>query len=402
VKRILYEVPRWDAFMHRLARGLDPAHDGDEPRRKFEDELFERLYDGEMQPLAEGERDTRLAPWATKVHEACQQLPAFERLAAECRGDADAAGAAVEKLIEELKDLAADSVASAVRSGVRAAAAAASTAVDELREAIAGLEHVSPGTAPLGRRLRDDARLRRIAVLAGRFKRIAATKRRHRARHGADEITDLELGADIGRILPSELARLRVPKLRLALLRDLAERRCLQYQLTGTEALGRGPLVMVVDKSGSMDGAPDEWATAVALALLGIAQAESRTFGLLNFNSDVTFSAVVRLGEALPEAALAVSCSGGTDISKAIGAALDIIKGGDVIRAADVVLITDGASDAAVAEQVRARANELDVTILGIGIGVEQSALAPWCDEIEVVTATDSLSGSTSDALFGG
>ena len=402
MKRLVYEVPRWDAFLHRLARGLDPAHDGDEPSRKFEDELFERVYDGEMQLLAEGERDARLASWATKVHEACQQLPAFERLAAECRGDTDAAGAAVEKLVDELKNLTADSEPGVVRGGVRAAASAASTAVDELREAIAGLEHVSSGAAPLGRRLRDDARLRRIAVLAGRFKRIAATKRRHRARHGADEISDLELGADLGRVLPSELARLRVPRLRLALLRDLAERRCLQYQLTATESLGRGPLVTAVDKSSSMERAPDTWATAVALALLGIAQAESRTFGLVTFNGDVTYSAVVRPGEALPEAALAVQCSGGTDISKAIGASLDIIKGGDIIRDADVVLITDGASDTTVADLVRARAQDLDVTILGIGIGVERSALTPWCDEVEIVTTTDSLSDSTSDALFGG
>jgi uncharacterized protein with von Willebrand factor type A (vWA) domain len=401
VKRIVYEVPRWDMYLHRLARGLDAARADDEPYRKFEDELFERLYDGEMQTLAEGERDARLATWATKVHEACRQLPAFERLAADCRGDAAAAAAAVEKLVDELKNLAADSAAGAVRSGVRAAATAASAAVEELREAIAGLEHVATGAAPLGRRLRDDARLRRIAVLAGRFKRIAATKRRHRARHGADEISDLELGADLGRVLPSELARLRVPRLRLALLRDLAERRCLQYQLTATESLGRGPLAVALDKSSSMDGAPDEWATAVALALLGIAQAESRTFGLVTFNGDVTFSAVVRPGEALPETALAVSCSGGTDISKAITAALDIIKGGDVIRDADVILITDGASDPAIAEQVRARAHELDVTILGIGIGVDRAALTPWCDEIEIVETVGSLPNSTADTLFG-
>jgi uncharacterized protein with von Willebrand factor type A (vWA) domain len=301
-----------------------------------------------------------------------------------------------------LKKLTADAEPGAVRSGVRAAATAASTAVDELREAIAGLEHVSSGPAPLGRRLRDDARLRRIAVLAGRFKRIAASKRRHRARHGADEITDLELGADLGRVLPSELARLRVPVLRLALLRDLAERRCLQYQLTANQALGLGPLVVALDKSSSMEGPADEWATAVALALLGIAQAERRTFGLVTFNGDVNFSAVVRPCDALPGAALAVSCSGGTDISKAIGASLDIIKGGDIIRDADVVLITDGASDTMVADLVRARAHELDVTILGIGIGVEEAALTPWCDEIEIVTTTESLSDSTSDALFGG
>lgn len=42
----------------------------------------------------------------------------------------------------------------------------------------------------------------------------------------------------------------------MALLRDLAERRRLQYQLTSNESLGRGPLVVALDKSTSMEGAP--------------------------------------------------------------------------------------------------------------------------------------------------
>ena len=159
MKRILYDVPRWSVFLQRLARGLDPGHDGDDPKRKFEDELFERVYDGEMLLLPNVERDARLAPWATKAHEACQELPAFERLAAECGGDSDAAGAAVEKLVDDLKNLTADSEPGAVRRGVRAAATAASGVVDERREALVGLEQAG---APLARRLRDDARLRRI------------------------------------------------------------------------------------------------------------------------------------------------------------------------------------------------------------------------------------------------
>ena len=44
-------------------------------------------------------------------------------------------------------------------------------------------------------------------MAAGRFKRIAAAKRRSKVRHGADEIADIEQGADLGRLLPSELAK---------------------------------------------------------------------------------------------------------------------------------------------------------------------------------------------------
>ena len=39
----------------------------------------------------------------------------------------------------------------------------------------------------------------------------------------------------------------------------------------GTEPLAKGPLVVLLDESGPMDGDKDIWSTAVALALLEIA-----------------------------------------------------------------------------------------------------------------------------------
>jgi uncharacterized protein with von Willebrand factor type A (vWA) domain len=159
--------------------------------------------------------------------------------------------------------------------------------VDELREMMQGLAHVCftagylpgsgtqhtmpvdrPEVRPLAARVKKDARLRRTGVLAGRFKRIAATKRRQRVRHGADEISDVEQGADLARALPAELSKLAHPRLRLAFVRSLLERQVVQYQLSGAETLGRGPIVLLLDKSGSMDGVKDVWATALSLALL--------------------------------------------------------------------------------------------------------------------------------------
>ena len=51
----------------------------------------------------------------------------------------------------------------------------------------------------------------------------------------------------------------------------------------------RGPisLMLVIDKSGSMEGQPDLWATAVALALLERAWSERRPFALLGFDASV-------------------------------------------------------------------------------------------------------------------
>ncbi len=415
MKRIVFDISKWSCFLHRAARGLDRAHPGDAPERRFEDELFERLFAGEVESLAESERDAVFAPWAQRIHDTCTQLPAFERLAAECRGSADAAATAVEALIPELAPDAADPE---LRRSTRTACGNASAAVEQLRDALAGLEHVAFGPAPgdgsdgtpgsvartrtLAARLKGDQRLKRIAQLAGRFRRIAAAKRRSRVRHGADEIVDIEQGADLARLLPAELARLVHPVLRLSLLRDLVERRCLQYQMTGTETLGRGPLVVCLDKSGSMEGERDIWATAVALALLDVAQAERRPFALLGFDGRVKHESVVAPGEALPESGLFVPCSGGTSIDSVIGRGLDIIEARPgALRRADIVLITDGESSADDAHTLGTRRAAMGVTVLGVAIGIDAASLAPWCDETCGVVDLERLDDRSATALFG-
>jgi len=387
---------------------------------KLEDELFARVYEGgELERLPEADQDRSLRTWAEDVHDACTKLPAFARLVAECRGEAFAAGMAVQTLMAELKPQVPEApdqkAPENIRRSIGNACEKASQAVEELRDALEGLGQVgfgtnsaTGGTLPaqsiraLATKLRSDPRLKQIAQLAGRFARIAATKRRSRVKHGADEIADIEQGAELGRMLPSELVKLIVPKLRLVFMRNFLERAALQYQLIGNEPLGRGPLVVLLDKSGSMDGPRDTWATAVALALLDHAHREQRTYALLAFDVNVKHEAVVRPGEPLPEAALFTACAGGTEISVALHRGLHLVEQsqGGALKKADLVLITDGGSDAAAALAIRERAQQLGVSIFGLGIGVEREWLLPFCDDVQVITDLTKLDDSTAEALF--
>jgi hypothetical protein len=410
MRRIIYEVPLWSLYLHRAARGLPRADPSDAIERELEDELFERLYAGEVEPIPEAQRFPPLASWAQHIHDTIAQLPAFERLAQDCRGRADESAMAVEALMNELRPDDADDV---LRRSIRAGCGKAVEAVEQLRDALDGLAHVGFGASPpgtpstgeparsLAARLRDDARLRRIALLAGRFRRIAGGKRRSRVRHGADEIVDIEQGADQSRLLPLELAQLVHPRTRLLTLRSLVESACLQYRLEGTETLGKGPLVVAIDKSGSMEGEKDVWATAVALALLDVAQHEKRPFALLCFDGAVKHESIVVPGAALPEAALFVPADGGTNIDKAVRRGLEIIEQRPgALREADVVLITDGGSDPAGAPELRERAAKLGVTVLGVAIDVDPSRLAPWCDEVIAAHDMSRVDDRAADALF--
>jgi uncharacterized protein with von Willebrand factor type A (vWA) domain len=418
MKRIIYDVGRWPCFLHREARGLEMASPSDHPLRRLEDELFEKLYAGEAEMLADKDQDSKWAGWARAIHTACEQLPAFNRLADDTRGDADASALGVEELIDQLKPVIDEQNASqpqeeTVRKLVREGAEAASAAVEEYRDAAAGLQQVMFGAGSggkrgvddrkvgLARKLRADPRLRRIAQLAGRFTRIAQQKRRTRVKHGAEEITDVELGNDIGRLLPVELVKLRHPRLHALALRDLLERKSMQYALTGKEQLGKGPLVLLLDRSGSMEDEKDTWSTAMALALMGLAHAEHRTFAVVAFTDQIVFEAVVKPGEQLNEEALNLQCNGGTDIDLAVERGLDQIeRHPGRLQEADLVLITDGASPAERAAELKSRASKLGATVLGIGIGVERRHLEPWCDVIEAVTDLNCVEDGVADALF--
>ncbi|MBS2031595.1 MAG: VWA domain-containing protein [Deltaproteobacteria bacterium] len=409
--RIIYDVPRWSLYLHRDARGLPSALTSDAPLRQLEDELFERLYAGEAESLAENKQHKQLGPWARDLHAACGAHPDFARLQKEVCGDSFMAGLAVEKILEQLKPDQPQNVRRQVGHGCSAAA----RAIDGAREALEGVAGVgcvgwgnSVGTNQPGKpravlqRLHADPRLRRVAAMAGRFKRIAAGRLRQKVKHAVGEVADIERGDALERLLPSDLARFVQPKLRLVFLRDLHERSAMQYAMRGQDHVGKGPLVVCLDKSGSMDGPRDEWASAVALALLDLAHRERRPFGLLTFDAGVRTKDLGQVGQSLPFDSLFQQCHGGTDLSGVVAAALDVIRfEQESLKKSDIVLITDGQSDASKSASLHDQAKVLNVAILGMSIGMPAEQLQPWCDEVVEIRDLDALPFEATDQLAG-
>jgi hypothetical protein len=149
MRRIIFDVPLWSLYLHRAARGLPRADPSDTIERELEDELFERLYAGEVEPIPEAQRFPPLVSWAQRIHDTIAQQPAFERLAQDCRGRADEAAMAVEALMNELRPDDADDV---LRRSIRAGCGKAAEAVEQVRDALDGLEHVGRGTEAMAGR----------------------------------------------------------------------------------------------------------------------------------------------------------------------------------------------------------------------------------------------------------
>ena len=102
--------------------------------------------------------------------------------------------------------------------------------------------------------------------------------------HGLDDVVGVEPGGDIGRLLPSELVRLAVPELELDTLRRIVERQALCREHHAVEPVGKGPVIVVCDESGSMEGSKAHTAKALALALAWVARQQRRWAGLIAYS----------------------------------------------------------------------------------------------------------------------
>lgn len=168
--------------------------------------------------------------------------------------------------------------------------------VDELSDACAaiGLEggdsknrRKAEDVAAIFRRIQNSPRLRKICELAGRFRMTAQAKQRTKITHGYDDMVGVEIDGDIGRLLPVELARLSDPTFELDTMRRLVERQTMCRQFQGVEKVGRGPIVVCVDESGSMTtNNRIENAKAFALAMAWIARHQKRWCYLASYSGD--------------------------------------------------------------------------------------------------------------------
>jgi uncharacterized protein with von Willebrand factor type A (vWA) domain len=155
-----------------------------------------------------------------------------------------------------------------------------------------GMGPGSPGSndpraiAALFRRVRNNPTLRKICELAGRYRRVAQSKQRRKATHGMDDVVGVVTDGDLGRVLPHELAKLAIPEFEDDTLRRLVERQLMCREYRSTEPVAKGPIILVVDESGSMGGDKGHTAKALALAMAWVARQQRRWCALVAYSGE--------------------------------------------------------------------------------------------------------------------
>jgi uncharacterized protein with von Willebrand factor type A (vWA) domain len=249
----------------------------------------------------------------------------------------------------------------------------------------------------LGRRLARNKKLGELARLVGRFKQDARALRRRTLDRGVAEAYDVERGSEIGRLIPAELVALHHPGLRADFRRRLLEGEVLQYRLREDEQKGRGPMVVCIDVSSSMQGDKELWAKAVSLTLMDIARRQRRLFRAVLFSSGPDSLKVLDLNDRRryqPELSKVLDMAeyfpgGGTDFEAPLDAAVALLEDRKLKRG-DIVVITDG--ECQVAPEwlagLRQRKDELKFTIFAVLVDVgssELSTLAQFSDRVSSV-----------------
>jgi uncharacterized protein with von Willebrand factor type A (vWA) domain len=238
--------------------------------------------------------------------------------------------------------------------------------------------------------LSNNHKLKRIAMWAGRFKQIAMKKQRSKHRESVER-SGVTLGNQVERLLPMELGIYMSPATRMDFLRRFAEGQTMQYEQTGKEQLGKGPIVLCLDQSGSMQGVKDIQAKGFALALMSIAKKQKRDISLILFSMGVS-KHEYKKGKISTDEMVKLATTflgGGTSFMVPLEAALETINKSR-FKKADIVFVTDGL--AGLYEQFLERFNnvkrEKEFSVLSIVLGEENTETVEKFSD-RVVKASD-------------
>jgi len=221
----------------------------------------------------------------------------------------------------------------------------------------------------------------------------------------------VERSGEIARMLPSEAILFLRPKLRMLWHAKRAERALATYRVrgvdqerfiaddAGTEARDaerrkkkqeRGPIIVCLDTSGSMQGAPETIAKAVTLEAVRVANAEKRDCFLYAFSgpsqvAEFDISSRRDGTQALLEF-LGCSFHGGTDVAEPMARALKRVETAKWSRA-DLIIVSDGEFPVPVSTvtTVEAARQALHLRVHGLLVGAtNSSAMNALCDPVHV------------------
>jgi uncharacterized protein with von Willebrand factor type A (vWA) domain len=203
----------------------------------------------------------------------------------------------------------------------------------------------------LAQNVGKSTKLKQVAELCGRMTRIALAVQKSKIKHPPDEIVGIEIGKDLGRVLPVELAQLSDPDLEPLFFKKYVEGQLMQLEMIGHEKQGHGPIIVALDSSHSMTDplgagfSKEVWSKAVTLALLAVARKQKRDLAVIHFAENGKLKVFTfPKGEGTPQQLISNTeffYNGGTQYEGWMREALKLVQESKFNKA-DVICVSDG------------------------------------------------------------
>lgn len=192
--------------------------------------------------------------------------------------------------------------------------------------------------------LKKSKKFKEVTNQLGRMKEMVGKISKKTSKYG-QIICDIGLGNSINKVLSSEKIKLLDSDLENEFYKKYINKDLLEYKTQGIED-SKGPIVVCLDVSGSMDGDLEIWSKSVTIASLQLAASQKRSFRCIAFNTKVVKvwdidnnSFADNIDKVLEISEL--DTNGGTNFEKPLVKALESIQESKYNKA-DILFITDG------------------------------------------------------------
>ncbi|WP_299013347.1 ATPase RavA stimulator ViaA [uncultured Photobacterium sp.] len=173
----------------------------------------------------------------------------------------------------------------------------------------------------------------------------------------ADDIVGVHESDDLSKLLPNEAMFLAYPELEVVFYKHLVDKRLMNYRVQGSQRKLRkvkafkrqtkqveqdkGPFIVCIDASGSMNGFPEQCAKALAYGLMQIALAEDRECYVIMFSTQqITYELTKQDGLSEVLNFLSYSFHGGTDLGPVLDQSIALMSS-EKYQNADLIVLSD-------------------------------------------------------------
>jgi len=275
---------------------------------------------------------------------------------------------------------------------------------DDTEEALSVLHGVQPGSGKktndlkekkeLANRLKNSKQLRALTKKLGALRRVWIQRKRAKSSSATYEaITGATFSNDVTRAFPAELALAGTAQGRALFALKFTQKTILTKDYTAQQKnLGKGPVVMYIDVSGSMSGEPELWSKAIAFVVAEEALKENRKVLINLFDTRVEHTVeLCPKSNNLPTMLDFVGTwvlGGGTSFNAVLSHAVD--KGCRDPRA-DILMITDGNAEVSdpFVRRLNAFKQEHGVQWNSFCIGKQARVLKEFSDYVHTVDVLD-------------